>query len=137
MSLSGKEKFSYGLGAVGKDMVYMLSASYILYYYQDILGVNAVAMGIILLVARVFDAFNDPFMGVIVAKTRTRWGKFRPWLMIGTVTNAVVLGTACTGWQWTGSLCGSHLHSLGCDLYHDGYSLLVHDPGIYSQRKRT
>lgn len=49
MSLSGKEKFSYGLGAVGKDMVYMLSASYILYYYQDILGVNAVAMGIILL----------------------------------------------------------------------------------------
>ena len=91
MSLSGKEKFSYGLGAVGKDMVYMLSASYILYYYQDILGVNAVAMGIILLVARVFDAFNDPFMGVIVAKTRTRWGKFRPWLMIGTVTNAVVL----------------------------------------------
>ena len=91
MSLSGKEKFSYGLGAVGKDMVYMLSASYILYYYQDILGVNAVAMGIILLVARVFDAFNDPFMGVIVAKTRTRWGKFRPWLMIGTVTNTVVL----------------------------------------------
>lgn len=91
MSLSGKEKFSYGLGAVGKDMVYMLSASYILYYYQDILGVNAVAMGIILLVARVFDAFNDPFMGVIVAKTKTRWGKFRPWLMIGTVTNAVVL----------------------------------------------
>ena len=81
MGLSGKEKFSYGLGAVGKDMVYMLSASYILYYYQDILGVNAVAMGIILLVARVFDAFNDPFMGVIVAKTRTRWGKFRPWLM--------------------------------------------------------
>lgn len=91
MSLSGKEKFSYGLGAVGKDMVYMLSASYILYYYQDILGVNAVAMGIILLAARVFDAFNDPFMGVIVAKTRTRWGKFRPWLMIGTVTNAIVL----------------------------------------------
>ena len=91
MGLSGKEKFSYGLGAVGKDMVYMLSASYILYYYQDILGVNAVAMGIILLVARVFDAFNDPFMGVIVAKTRTRWGKFRPWMMIGTVTNAVVL----------------------------------------------
>lgn len=89
--LSSKEKFSYGLGAVGKDMVYMLSASYILYYYQDLLGVSAVAMGIILLAARVFDAFNDPIMGVIVAKTRTRWGRFRPWLMIGTVTNAVVL----------------------------------------------
>ena len=91
MRLSGKEKFSYGLGAVGKDMVYMLSASYVLYYFQDLLGVKAWIMGVILLVARVCDAFNDPIMGVIVAKTRTKWGKFRPWLLIGTITNAVVL----------------------------------------------
>ncbi|MCR5124641.1 MAG: glycoside-pentoside-hexuronide (GPH):cation symporter [Treponema sp.] len=86
-----KEKASYGLGAVGKDMVYMLSASYVLYYFQDILGVSAAAMGVILLIARVFDAFNDPIMGVVVASTKTRWGKFRPWLLIGTLTNAVVL----------------------------------------------
>ena len=91
MKLTGKEKVSYGLGAVGKDMVYMLSASYILYYYQDILGVSAFAMGVILLAARVFDAFNDPIMGVVVAKTRTRWGKFRPWLFIGTILNAIML----------------------------------------------
>ncbi len=91
MKLRLREKIAYGLGAVGKDMVYMLSSSYILYYYQDVLGVSAIAMGVILLVARVFDAFNDPIMGVVVAKTKTRWGKFRPWLMIGTVTNAVVL----------------------------------------------
>ena len=91
MKLTGKEKVSYGLGAVGKDMVYMLSASYILYYYQDILGVSAFAMGVILLAARVFDAFNDPIMGVVVAKTRTRWGKFRPWLLIGTILNAIML----------------------------------------------
>ncbi len=91
MKLSVREKASYGLGAVGKDMVYMLSASYVLYYFQDILGVSAAAMGVILLVARIFDAFNDPVMGVIVAKTRTRWGKFRPWLFIGTLTNAVIL----------------------------------------------
>lgn len=91
MKLSGKEKLSYGLGAVGKDMVYMLSASYVLYYYQDILGVSAIAMGIILMAARVFDAFNDPIMGVVVAKTRTKWGRFRPWLFIGTVLNAVIL----------------------------------------------
>lgn len=91
MKLTAKEKVSYGLGAVGKDMVYMLSASYILYYYQDILGVSAIAMGMILMAARVFDAFNDPVMGVLVAKTRTKWGKFRPWLLIGTVLNAVIL----------------------------------------------
>ena len=71
--LSLKEKIAYGVGAVGKDMVYMLSASYILYYFQDIMKTSAIAMGIILLVARVFDAFNDPIMGVVVAKTKTKW----------------------------------------------------------------
>lgn len=91
MKLSGQEKISYGLGAVGKDMVYMLSASYILYYYQDILGVSSLAMGALLMAARVFDAFNDPIMGVLVAKTKTKWGKFRPWLFIGTLLNAVML----------------------------------------------
>ncbi len=91
MKLSGKAKLSYALGAVGKDMVYMLSASYVLYYFQDLLGVSAIAMGVILMAARVFDAFNDPIMGIVVAKTKTRWGKFRPWLLIGTLTNAVVL----------------------------------------------
>ena len=90
-ALSGRSKLSYALGAVGKDMVYMLSASYVLYYFQDLLGVSAIAMGVILMAARVFDAFNDPIMGVIVAKTKTRWGKFRPWLLIGTVTNALIL----------------------------------------------
>lgn len=89
--LSGKEKTSYGLAAVGKDLCYMLSASYVLYYFQDIMGVPAAAMGVILLVARVFDAFNDPIMGIITAKTKTRWGKFRPWLFIGTVLNAIIL----------------------------------------------
>ena len=121
MKLTGKEKVSYGLGAVGKDMVYMFSASYVLYYYQDILGVSAIAMGIILMAARVFDAFNDPIMGVVVAKTRTKWGKFRPWLFIG---------------KRTGGICGSDLHFVGCYLYHDGYPILVDDPGFYGGRKR-
>ncbi len=91
MKLSFREKAAYGLGAVGKDMVYMLSASYILYYYQSILGIKGTVMGAIMMAARVFDAFNDPIMGVVVAKTKTRWGKFRPWLLIGTITNAIIL----------------------------------------------
>ncbi|MDO5448034.1 MAG: glycoside-pentoside-hexuronide (GPH):cation symporter [Clostridia bacterium] len=88
--LNVKEKIAYGLGAIGKDMMYMLSTSYVLYYYQDILGVNAWAMGVILLAARIFDAFNDPIMGVIAAKTKTKWGKFRPWIFIGTLSNSLV-----------------------------------------------
>lgn len=91
MNLAFKEKLSYGIGAVGKDMVYMLTASYILYYYEDILGISAVFTGILLMAARVFDAANDPVMGIIVAKTRTKFGKFRPWLLSGTLLNALVL----------------------------------------------
>ena len=88
----GKKQFAaYGLGAVGKDMVYALSASYIMYYYQDILGLSATFVGFILMIARVFDAANDPFMGVVVAKKNSRWGKFRPWLFTGTILNAFVL----------------------------------------------
>ena len=91
MSLTWKEKLAYGIGAVGKDMVYMLTASYILYYYEDIVGVSAVFTGILLMVARVFDALNDPLMGILVAKTKTRFGRFRPWIFSGTIVNALVL----------------------------------------------
>ena len=89
--LSLKQKIAYGLGAVGKDMVYALSASFVMFYYQDTLGLSATFVGLILMIARIFDALNDPFMGVLVAKTKTRWGRFRPWLFTGTILNAVVL----------------------------------------------
>ncbi len=91
MKLTRFQTAAYGIGAVGKDMVYALSATYVMAYYQDILGLSATFVGTILMIARVFDAINDPFMGILVAKTRTRWGRFRPWLFSGTVLNAVVL----------------------------------------------
>ena len=91
MKLTFRQKAAFGIGAVGKDMVYALSASYVMYYYQDIIGLPASFVGLILMVARIFDAANDPLMGVIVARTRTRWGRFRPWIFTGTVLNAFVL----------------------------------------------
>ncbi len=91
MELKFKQKAAFGIGAVGKDMVYALSASYAMYFYQDVLGLSATFVGLILMIARIFDAVNDPFMGVLVAKTHSRWGRFRPWLFTGTILNAVVL----------------------------------------------
>ncbi|MBQ1310259.1 MAG: MFS transporter, partial [Blautia sp.] len=91
MKLTVRQKAAFGIGAVGKDMVYALSASYVMYYYQDILKISPSFVGLILMLARVFDALNDPFMGILVAKTKTRWGRFRPWLVSGTVLNALVL----------------------------------------------
>ena len=91
MKLSLKQKIAFGLGAVGKDMVYALSANYVMFYYQDTLHLSATFVGLILMIARIFDALNDPFMGILVAKTKSRWGRFRPWLFSGTILNAAVL----------------------------------------------
>ena len=91
MKFSRKQTIAYGLGAIGKDMVYALSSGFVLYYYQDVIGLNAGFVGVILMIARVFDAINDPMMGVVVAKTNSKWGRFRPWILTGTVLNAFVL----------------------------------------------
>ena len=81
----------YGVGAIGKDMVYALVSGFILYFSNDVLGASGTFIGIMMMAARVFDAVNDPIMGIVVEKTRTRWGRFRPWIFSGTVLNALVL----------------------------------------------
>lgn len=91
MKLKTGQKAAFGFGAFGKDVVYMLISSYLLYYYNVVLGISSVFIGTVMMAARVFDAFNDPIMGIIVAKTKTRWGRFRPWILAGTVLNAVTI----------------------------------------------
>ncbi len=91
MKLKGREKFAYGAGAVGKDMVYAFVSGFLMYYYNTVLGISATFIGVLFMAARVFDAVNDPMMGVVVEKTHTRFGKFRPWLFIGTILNGIIL----------------------------------------------
>lgn len=91
MKTAARQSLGFGLGAVGKDMVYALVSGFILYYYNDILGISGTFTGVMMMAARVFDAFNDPLMGVVVEKTSTPFGKFRPWIVTGTVTNALIL----------------------------------------------
>ena len=81
---------AFGIGAVGKDMVYALSASYVMYYYQDVLGLSASFVGLVLMQPG-SSMPSTTLYGVLVAKTRTRWGRFRPWIFSGTLLNALVL----------------------------------------------
>ncbi len=101
--LSFKEKYSFGLGAIGKDMVYGIIATYAMIYLTDVTKVSAAFVGTMFFVAKFWDAINDFFMGMIIDNTHTRWGKFKPWLVIGTLLNAVVLVAFFTKMPFTGT----------------------------------
>lgn len=81
MIISKREKFSYGIGNFGQNMLYSFFANFLLYFYTDIFGILPAAAGTILLIARLWDAINDPLMGMLVDRTKTRFGKFRPYLI--------------------------------------------------------
>ncbi len=91
MKLSAGKKLCFGVGALGKDLCYAMITTFLMIYFTDTVGLNPLFVGNLFLVARVWDAVNDPMMGFMVDNTRTRWGKFRPWILIGTLLNAAIM----------------------------------------------
>ncbi len=74
------EKISYGMGNLGTQMVFNPATTFIVFYYTDIVGIAAATVGTILFLSRLLDVLN-PFMGVLVDRTNSRFGKARPWLL--------------------------------------------------------
>jgi glucuronide carrier protein len=75
----------YGAGDFGFNLAFSLSTTFLLYYYTDVAGISAAAVGTMFLVVRLWDAFADLIAGRLVDRTMTRWGKFRPFIMFGAV----------------------------------------------------
>ena len=83
LSLPGK--IGYATGIYGVFLAWMMVALYLLYFYTDVMGLTALQAGSIFFLASLWDAVTDPVMGWLIEKTRTRWGKYRPYLLLATV----------------------------------------------------
>ena len=97
----------FPLGTIGRDMMYTLVTSYLysfVLFTRQLTAAQLSAIAGIMIAARVFDALNDPIMGNIIERTRGKWGKFKPWLLIGIVTTAFVIygafNTKLQGWPF-------------------------------------
>lgn len=87
---SKKELGGYLVGMFGQNLIYNIVATGLYFYFQNVICLPAMALGWIMAIARVWDAVNDPMMGTIVDKTRSKWGKCRPYLIIFPVIIGVV-----------------------------------------------
>jgi len=79
--LSFREKLGFSAGEIGGSGLWQISMIFLPVFYTDVFGVPAAAVGTLFLVVRIFDAINDPVMGLIADRTQTRWGRFRPYVL--------------------------------------------------------
>ena len=112
---SWREKICFGVGAVGLDLSYGMFYSFLSYYLSSVLGLKEAFLLLLTPIARIWDGINDPMMGTIVDNTRTKHGKYRPWILIGAICNAVVLFLLFTNF---GYLHRCYVHTLGYDEYN-------------------
>lgn len=78
--LSLKEKIGYSLGDTASNLFFQTFIVFLPIFYTDVFGISAAAMGTMFLITRIWDAVNDPMMGMIADRTNSRWGKFRPYI---------------------------------------------------------
>ncbi len=97
-----KTALGYGVGAIGLDLSYGMFYSYLSYYLSSVLGLEEGFLLLITPLARIWDGINDPMMGTVVDNTRTKHGKYRPWILIGAMCNAVVLFLLFTSFGMSG-----------------------------------
>jgi glycoside/pentoside/hexuronide:cation symporter, GPH family len=94
--LSVVEKLGYGLGDCAANFVFQTQIMFLMGFYTDVMGISALAAGNIFLFSRLWDAVNDPVMGALADRTKSRWGKFRPWILFTALPFGILFVLAYT-----------------------------------------
>lgn len=92
--IDSRTKWSYCIGATGRDAAYALVSMYLLVYVQYTVKLTTAQFAVIsacMVACMVWDAINDPLMGIIIENTHFKWGKFKPWILMGSILNAIVI----------------------------------------------
>lgn len=88
-TISQRKRLSYAASDTAGQLVFAVISNYLLYFYTDVYGIPVAVAGTIVLVARCIDAVDAPAWGIIMDRTRSRWGKYRPWFLWLAVPYAV------------------------------------------------
>ena len=88
-TLTTNEKLAYGLGDAGANLIFQTQITFMMFFYTDVFGIEAASAGMIVLISRILDAFNDPIIGAIADRTNSRWGRYRPWIAWSAVPLAI------------------------------------------------
>ena len=91
MKLSFRSKFFYGGGDFAINIMWQLTVFYLIFFYTDIFGLSPANAGLVFFIAKIWDAITDPIMGYIADNTSTRWGKFRPYILFGSVPALIMI----------------------------------------------
>ena len=107
--LEGRTKWCYSIGATGRDAAYAFVSMFLLNYIQYTMKLTTAqfaTVGIIIVICMIWDAINDPLMGIIIENCHIKMGKYRPWILLGSILNAIVIVALFTlrptGWAFVG-----------------------------------
>lgn len=116
--LTKKNYFVYGLGNFASQLSWTMVSTYLSIFYTDVFGLGTGAVALLMLIAKVWDGINDPMMGTLMERTHTKWGRFRPYIVVGAVFLVIftILTFTVPGFSSTGKLVYAYITYIGLGM---------------------